>query len=274
VTTDAVAGAGALAADGASAFAAPARAGATVFGVTARVAAAASAGEVEPADTLCAAEELGGSARAGDRTPTPAHAIRPTMNRMMFPFPPGDPPENRVHRKRGRKLVTIPKIMRSRRPPKPPVNEQGTDPGAARDTAVALLARRDFASAELRERLAGRGFSAPAAAAAVSGLIAEGIVNDERYAQNYVTYQAGRGRGPVRIGADLRARGLPQALIDAALEAGPDWRALARAARSRRFGRQPPESWREKARQARFLQYRGFSADHIRAATGADSDAD
>lgn len=164
--------------------------------------------------------------------------------------------------------------MRSRRSSRPAVNEQGTDPAAARDAAVALLARRDFASGELRERLATRGFSPRAASAAVADLIAQGVVNDERYAQNYVTYHAGRGQGPIRIGADLRSLGLAATLIDAALDAGPDWRALARAARRRRFGERPPESWREKARQARFLQYRGFSADHIRAATGAESDPD
>lgn len=139
---------------------------------------------------------------------------------------------------------------------------------------MALLARRDFASGELRERLAARGFSARAAAAAVAELIARGVVNDERYAQNYVSYHAGRGQGPIRIAADLRSQGLAPALIDAALDSGPDWRALARATRRRRFGERAPESWREKARQARFLQYRGFSADHIRAATGADSDPD
>jgi regulatory protein len=44
--------------------------------------------------------------------------------------------------------------------------------------------------------------------------------------------------------------------------------------RTAKFGRQPPASWADKARQARFLQYRGFSSDHIRAATGADPDLD
>jgi regulatory protein len=71
-----------------------------------------------------------------------------------------------------------------------------------------------------------------------------------------------------------RELGLPPELIEAALAAGPDWRALASAARARRFGRPAPADDRDKARQARFLQYRGFSADHIRAATGADSDTD
>ena len=152
--------------------------------------------------------------------------------------------------------------------------ERAADPAAARAAAVALLARRDLPSGELRESLDSRGFAPQATAEALSALASEGALNDERYAHNYVAYQAGRGKGPVRIAADLRARGLPQELIEAALAAGADWRAQAAAARVRRFGRTSPATWREKARQARFLQYRGFSADHIRAATGADPDTD
>jgi len=152
--------------------------------------------------------------------------------------------------------------------------ERAADPAAARAAAVALLARRDLPSGELRERLDSRGFAPQATAEALTALVSEGALNDERYAHNYVAYQAGRGRGPVRIAADLRARGLTPELIEAALAAGPDWRAQAAAARVRRFGRTSPATWREKARQARFLQYRGFSADHIRAATGADPDTD
>lgn len=152
--------------------------------------------------------------------------------------------------------------------------QRAADPAAARAAAVAWLARRDLSSRELRERLGARGFGPEATAATLSALAAEGALNDERYAHNYVAYHAGRGHGPIRIGADLRARGLAQELIEAALESGPDWRAAAVAARARRFGKAAPVSWREKARQARFLQYRGFSADHIRAATGADPDTD
>jgi regulatory protein len=163
-------------------------------------------------------------------------------------------------------------VKRKTRPDDSP--ERAADPAAARAAAVALLARRDLPSGELRERLESRGFAPEAAAAALEALKSEGAVNDERYALNYVAYHAGRGRGPVRIASDLRACRLPQELVEAALASGPDWRAQAAAVRVRRFGRPPPNSWREKARQARFLQYRGFSADHIRAATGADPDTD
>jgi len=137
---------------------------------------------------------------------------------------------------------------------------------------MALLARRDFTSQELRAKLDAKGFATAATAAVIADLIRAGLLNDERYAQNYVAYHAGRGQGPVRIAAELRRRGLATDLIDGALAGGPDWGALARKVRRAKFGPQPPASWAQRARQARFLQYRGFSADHIRAATGAEPD--
>ena len=61
--------------------------------------------------------------------------------------------------------------------------------------------------------------------------------------------------------------------VDTAVAAGsPDWYLRAREARIRRFGPEVPLERAQKARQAAFLQYRGFSSDHIRAATGADPD--
>jgi len=153
----------------------------------------------------------------------------------------------------------------------------GREDGSAanvRLAALRLLARRDFATAELRQRLLARGFEPAEVEESVNELTAAKALDDARYAGNYVTYHGGRGEGPLRIAAQLRHLGVADGLIEAALAGGPDWRALARQARQSRFGAKPPANWSEKARQARFLQYRGFSADHIRAATGADSDLD
>lgn len=141
-------------------------------------------------------------------------------------------------------------------------------------SAVSLLARRDFAGGELRQKLGSQGYAPDVVAAVVAELIEGRALDDARYAENYVTYHAGRGQGPVRIGADLRSLGVPSELVEAALGAGQDWRQLARATRVRKFGAETPEDWTERTRQARFLQYRGFSSDHIRAATGADFDPD
>ena len=95
-----------------------------------------------------------------------------------------------------------------------------------------------------------------------------------RFAHNYVSYHVARGQGPVRIRVELEALGLVADLIDAALAGEQDWGALAREQRIRRFGPGAPASAAEQLRQARFLQSRGFSVDHIRAALGADFEAD
>jgi regulatory protein len=144
------------------------------------------------------------------------------------------------------------------------------DAEKARITALSCLARRDFSTAELRDKLRAKAFDEAVVVELLAALTREGILSDERYAQNYVAYHAGRGQGPIRIAADLRRRGLAAQLIDAALSGGPDWRALALKVSRAKFGPRPPGSWALKARQARFLLYRGFAADQVRAATGAD----
>jgi regulatory protein len=164
--------------------------------------------------------------------------------------------------------------MPLRRPPKtriPP--EQQSDPALVRLAAIALLARRDFAREELVGKLRQRGFADDICRAVLADLAAASLLDESRYVEGYVSSHASRGQGPVRIGADLRRNGIPEGLIEQGLGA-PDWIGLARKARRAKFGEKPPKDWAEKARQARFLQYRGFSADHIRAATGADPDSD
>ncbi len=115
---------------------------------------------------------------------------------------------------------------------------------------------------------------AEAVAAVLADLTAAQILDDTRFAAQYVAYHAQRGQGPRRIAMDLDNRGVAQPLIEAALAGGPDWAALAREVRSRRFGPTPPKSWAEKAKQGRFLQYRGFSSDHVRSALGPDFESE
>ena len=157
---------------------------------------------------------------------------------------------------------------------KRPRPEAAGDPGAARVAALGLLARRDYFSAELRGKLLERGFEPDATAEALQLLAAERLLDDARCIERFVAYRAERGHGPLRIALDLKTHGAPVELIPSALEAGADWRALAREVRRRKFGAGAPGSWAERARQARFLQYRGFSSDDIRAATGAELELD
>ncbi len=150
--------------------------------------------------------------------------------------------------------------------------EDARNPTRVRAAAIAHLARRDFASGELRRKLTHQGFAEALVAEAIEELVAEGVLNDTRYLENYVSYHADRGEGPLRIEAELREFGLSAELIQNALDTIADWKARARDVRTRRFGTDIPDTWPQKAKQARFLQYRGFTADQIRAALGPDFD--
>ncbi|EQD46673.1 recombination regulator RecX, partial [mine drainage metagenome] len=92
----------------------------------------------------------------------------------------------------------------------------------------------------------------------LAALAAEHLLDDARCAERFVAYRAERGHGPLRIGRDLRAQGAEPELIDAALAAGPDWRALACQVRRRKFGAALPAGWAEQARQARFFAVSGL----------------
>lgn len=139
------------------------------------------------------------------------------------------------------------------------------------------LSRREHSRAELREKLTGQGYQPGTVAEALEGLAAERLLDDRRFAESFVRSHAARGQGPRRIRQDLAAAGIASDLAEQALGEGPDWGALARETRRRKFGESPPADWAERGRQARFLQYRGFSTDHIRMALGgseADLDLD
>jgi regulatory protein len=147
------------------------------------------------------------------------------------------------------------------------------DERTVRTAALALLAGRDFGRAELARRLERRGYPAEVVVTVVEALVTERLLSETRFVEQFIRQHAGRGHGPARIRAELRERGVPEPEIDAGLEAtGEDWAAVARDARRRRFGVSPPGDYPERARQARFLQYRGFTHEQIRAALGPGED--
>jgi regulatory protein len=143
------------------------------------------------------------------------------------------------------------------------------DSKSAHAFAIAYLARRDFSASDLRRKLKDRGFAESAIEPVIVELEASNVINDGRYGDNVVAHRARRGQGPARIRQELKRSGLGseaiQTTMDKAKDDGPDFVSLARAARARKFGPEIPKDWKERSRQARFLQYRGFSTDHIRA---------
>ena len=157
--------------------------------------------------------------------------------------------------------------------------QAGGDPRSIEAAAVRLLARREHSTAELRRKLQARGHPQALVAEVVDRLAGKRLVSDERYVASFVHHHAERGQGPVRIRAELRQQGISDGDITEAfaqaLERGAvDWMRLAAMVRRRRFGAGRPHGAAERAKQARFLQYRGFEADQIRAALQSGADAD
>jgi len=145
--------------------------------------------------------------------------------------------------------------------------EVAEDPSAIRGAALKLLARREHAARELERKLLGRGYEAAAVESVLRALDSEGLLSDHRFVESFVTQRIARGQGPVRILMELRELGIDEARVERALaEAGADWFDLARRVRQKRFGKFAARTIGERAKQARFLQYRGFTADQVRAA--------
>jgi regulatory protein len=139
-------------------------------------------------------------------------------------------------------------------------------PKTLKARAIGLLARREYSRAELRERLlagAGRSDSGPTDVDAVlDELAALGYLSDTRFAKAVVRQKSG-GYSKRAIGATLKARGVGgDAATDALGGVDIDDQDALVALWRRRFGK-PPANDREKARQVRFLQSRGFSLSAI-----------
>lgn len=144
-------------------------------------------------------------------------------------------------------------------------------PIEARKKAMDYLARREHARAELLRKLTDKGFVRNIAEEAVTKLAEDGLQSDERFAESFALSRLNQGKGPVRIRMDLRARGVDDASIEFAIdELGANWYELAREVRQRKFGAESPDEFKERARQMRFLQYRGFEQDHIQSAFAGD----
>ncbi len=137
----------------------------------------------------------------------------------------------------------------------------------AQQCAITYLARREYARRELHLKLANKGFDSNTIEQVLTQLQRDNLLSEERFIENYRRSRINKGYGPLRIEQELRERGIDGLLLREAMNSSdPEWITRASHVRHQRFGHQIPVEPREKAKQIRFLQYRGFTGDQIKAA--------
>jgi regulatory protein len=140
-------------------------------------------------------------------------------------------------------------------------------PKEIRRKAMDFLARREYGQTELIRKLADKGYVFRIVDDEIKRLTEKHLQSDDRFAEAFVQSRINQGKGPVRIRLDLGQRGISDAVIEMAIEeSAADWHGLACEVRLRKFGHSAPVDFKAKAKQMRFLQYRGFEQDHVQGA--------
>jgi regulatory protein len=148
---------------------------------------------------------------------------------------------------------------------------ESRDRPACRRRAMDLLAWREHSRFELERKLATKSFEVDVVAVVLDELESDGLLSSERFARSFVNSRASRGYGPYRIRRELADRGVSSG-DDYLNDGSHDWARLAREVRVRKFGPEAPADLKEKSKQVRFLEYRGFGQDEIRRALESDGD--
>jgi len=133
-------------------------------------------------------------------------------------------------------------------------------------SALKLLARREHSQRELINKLKKKAFTLDQIKSLLESLKEEGLQSDQRFAEAFTKERIRMGYGPRVISMALQERGVTEALIDDSISVYSDvfWEEQLEALWRRRFGNKPyDKDLAEKARQYRFLSYRGFDSHQI-----------
>jgi regulatory protein len=99
----------------------------------------------------------------------------------------------------------------------------------------------------------------------IEELRTQGLQSDNRFTEVFVHSRIERGYGPVRIVQELRRRSISDDLINQFVNIHESkWEQRACRVREKRFGQKLPSDFKDKAKQSRFLQYRGFTYEQLR----------
>jgi regulatory protein len=140
-----------------------------------------------------------------------------------------------------------------------------------RSYAFALLTRRDYSQAELIAKLNLYAINPEEVEKLVEELAQNNYQSDQRVAELTLASQLRKGKGLQRIKQALKAKQLDAELITEELQE-VDWLDQAYQLKLKKFGEEVATDAKIKARQIRFLQYRGFDMGVIMKAIARTSE--
>jgi regulatory protein len=147
----------------------------------------------------------------------------------------------------------------------PEQNPVEINPAEVRVAAMNLLARREHSRGELLQKLLRRFPDRKLVSVELQRLTDENLQSDRRYVESFVRQRAGRGYGPRRLRQELRQRDVDDTDIADALASDEfDWTTLAEEVFRKKFSDPGKVELKERARRVRFMEYRGFDAEHYR----------
>ena len=131
-----------------------------------------------------------------------------------------------------------------------------------RSYAFAILTRKEYSKAELIEKLALYAESRDEVITLVDELSRENYQSDQRVAEIMLSSQKRKGKGPNRIKMALKTKKIDSSLIAEELKE-TDWAEQAYQLKVKKYGKSVERDPKIKAKQIRFLMYRGFEMDAI-----------
>lgn len=137
-----------------------------------------------------------------------------------------------------------------------------TMPESLKTQALRCLSRRDYSREGLRRKLAPNADSEAVLTGLLDELQARQLLSDERYASQRVASRGTRF-GNARLARELQQQGVAEVDIEAALQESGEEVFRCHQVWLRKFG-VVPDSREARAKQQRFLLYRGFSNEAIR----------
>lgn len=131
-----------------------------------------------------------------------------------------------------------------------------------RSLAFALLAKREYSRYDLEQKLLSYEADIDEVTTLVDELVQACYQDDRRMAGMVVRSQIRQGKGPRRVQQALSKHQIDPTLASEDMQT-TDWLAHALTLKIKKFGEAVTTDPKEKARQIRFLQYRGFDLDLI-----------